>query len=360
MGWVDEPSYIHLPGARRDLLDNVGQGFCHGAAVSSIYHFFGGLRNSPNGDGLAGAARAVRAHAPRTGGSWAAFWGVWCVFENAAFFARGKDDPWNSIAGGAATSGFVRLRQGAHVATRDTIVTAAGLTLLQGFCILLDKHVIVPRTPAVEPPPAVEVEHVFVPPRGFLGIPPRAAIVKEICRWAVSKTPSYGESPDFSLRLAETTGWGFAVGAAIGATFHFQRGLRRSPSCGSSRVAAGAHGVRANALRVGGSLASFNALFYASEWAVSLARRHKEDRWNPIAAAAATCGILRLHRGPHGAVVSALVGASLMALVHGVVISFDRMLAARLPLYPSPLPPLAQVEDDLGCLAASVDHRPSP
>jgi hypothetical protein len=30
MGWLDEPSYTHLPGARRHSLDEVGRGFWYG------------------------------------------------------------------------------------------------------------------------------------------------------------------------------------------------------------------------------------------------------------------------------------------------------------------------------------------
>ncbi|CAL4914927.1 unnamed protein product [Urochloa decumbens] len=203
MGWLDEPSYAHLPGARRHFFDEIGEGFWYGLTGGSVYHFLKGLRDSPNGGRLAGGARAVAAHAPRVGGSWAGFWGVWCVFENAVFFARRKDDPWNGIAGGAVASGFVDLRKGARVAARSTLSGAVVLTFFQGFCILIDKCVVPPASD-VELPPRPVVErgsappvvdrlgrplgttspegHVGVPePRGFLGIPRRAPIVvKEV------------------------------------------------------------------------------------------------------------------------------------------------------------------------------------
>ncbi|RCV44329.1 hypothetical protein SETIT_9G364500v2 [Setaria italica] len=200
MGWLDEPSYAHLPGARRHIIDEVGCGFWCGMTGGSAYHFLKGLRNSPNGDRLAGGARAVRAHAPRLGGSWAGFWAVWEVFENAIFFARRKEDPWNGIAAGAATWGLVDLRRGARVAARSTLVGAAVIGLAEGLRIWLDKHVVLHPAPTVEPPPSFG--HVAAWPAltvdrrprplgstpeghvpkigGFLGIPPRAPIVKEV------------------------------------------------------------------------------------------------------------------------------------------------------------------------------------
>lgn len=220
MGWLDRPSYIHLPGARRHLIDDVGDGFWFGTVWGSTHHLLRGLRHSPNGDRLAGGGRA---NAPRVAGSWAAFWGLWCAFENAAFFARRKDDPWNAIAAAAAASAFVELRRGARVAARAGVSAAVFVALIDGLLILYDRRVDVKPAPAVKLPPgptaevpaaqpapaAVEpvVEAVNVPvaarpaatvdrlgrplgyvepphvrePRGFLGIPSRYPyVVKEV------------------------------------------------------------------------------------------------------------------------------------------------------------------------------------
>ncbi|CAN6300540.1 unnamed protein product [Urochloa humidicola] len=164
-----------------------------------------GLRNSPNGGRLACGARAVAVHAPRMAGSCGSFWGVWDVFENVVFFVRRKDDPWNDIIGGAVASGFVDLRKGARVAARSTLVGAALITFAEGFCILMDKCVIVPPVPDVElPPRVVERDSAWLPAlamdrlgrplgttaslegharvpehSGFLEIPRRAPIVVE-------------------------------------------------------------------------------------------------------------------------------------------------------------------------------------
>ncbi|KAF8698769.1 hypothetical protein HU200_035027 [Digitaria exilis] len=172
MGWRDRPSYIHLPGARRHFIDEVGRGFWGGIMYGSTCHFLRGLRHSPNG------ARAARANAPRVAGSWAAFFGLWCAFENAAFHARRRDDPWNAVAGCAAASAFVELRSGARVAARAGVAGAVFVSLIEGFSLFVDRLVAVKPAPAVEPPPpppppppAVEV----VP-----APPPPAAVVEPV------------------------------------------------------------------------------------------------------------------------------------------------------------------------------------
>ncbi|KAF8728983.1 hypothetical protein HU200_018289 [Digitaria exilis] len=164
MGWRDRPSYIHLPGARRHFIDEVGRDFWGGILYGSTCHFLRGLRHSPNGGRLAGGARAARANAPRVAGSWAAFFGLWCAFENAAFHARRRDDPWNAVASCAAASAFVELRRGARVAARAGVAGAVFVSLIEGLSLVLHRLVAVKPAPAVEPPPPPAVEAVPAPP----------------------------------------------------------------------------------------------------------------------------------------------------------------------------------------------------
>ncbi|KAK3146952.1 hypothetical protein QOZ80_3BG0275700 [Eleusine coracana subsp. coracana] len=177
----------NAPDLRVRFVEEVGDGYLLGLTGGSAYHFFRGLRNSPNGGRLAGAALAVRGNAPRVAGSAAAFWAVWSVFECGMIRARGKEDPWNTIAAGAAASGTVELRRGARAATRWFLGGADFFGLVEGGFIAVERffaQLLPPeeRTPTPTPTPDRDGPvvakkapggHGYEPrPRGFLGIPP--------------------------------------------------------------------------------------------------------------------------------------------------------------------------------------------
>ena len=58
--------------------------------------------------------QAIRREAPRIGGSFAVWGGLFSTFDCTLVALRHKEDPWNSIAAGALTGGFLQLRTGAH------------------------------------------------------------------------------------------------------------------------------------------------------------------------------------------------------------------------------------------------------
>ena len=57
-------------------------------------------------------AQAIRREAPRIGGSFAVWGGLFSTFDCTLVAIRHKEDPWNSIAAGAMTGGFLQLRTG--------------------------------------------------------------------------------------------------------------------------------------------------------------------------------------------------------------------------------------------------------
>ena len=63
---------------------------------------------------LPGSAQAIRREAPRIGGSFAVWGGLFSTFDCTLVAVRHKEDPWNSIAAGALTGGFLSLRTGAR------------------------------------------------------------------------------------------------------------------------------------------------------------------------------------------------------------------------------------------------------
>ncbi|CAL5006305.1 unnamed protein product [Urochloa decumbens] len=128
---------------------------------------------------------------------------------------------------------------------------------------------------------------------------------------------SYGKIPDYRRRLIDSVGTGFMIGGACGSVFDFIKGFFCvSPS--GARLAAGvAQDVLRNAPRHAGLLAAYSALSCSVDMALSLARR-REDPWNPIAAGAASLGLLDMRRGARAAALAAPVGAAVVAVPLGL------------------------------------------
>ncbi|CAA6663399.1 unnamed protein product [Spirodela intermedia] len=76
---------------------------------------------TPQWGAAGGGAQAVRMNAPRVGGSFAVWGGLFSAFDCTMVYVRQKEDPWNSITAGAVTSGFLRMRQGAAAASRSAL-----------------------------------------------------------------------------------------------------------------------------------------------------------------------------------------------------------------------------------------------
>ncbi|CAL4939962.1 unnamed protein product [Urochloa decumbens] len=173
MGCPDEPPPPCYPllgasvGSR--FLVRVGDdAFLIGLTGGSALHFFKGFRGSTNGDGgrIAGAARAVRAYAPRVAGSFAAFSAVWFVVDLARGNNEEEEGPWSFMATTAAARGVIHARQGVRAAARAALGGGAFGVLVQGVLIVIDYWALTP--PAVERPPVIA------------GVPPRKPVAAEI------------------------------------------------------------------------------------------------------------------------------------------------------------------------------------
>ncbi|CAK8535041.1 unnamed protein product [Lathyrus sativus] len=121
------------------ILDDIGGAFGMGAVGGSAFHFLKGLYNSPKGDRLIGATQAVRLNAPRIGGSFAVWGGLFSSFDCTMVYVRQKEDPWNSIVAGAATGGFLAMRQGVAASARSAAFGGVLLALIEGAGIALNK-----------------------------------------------------------------------------------------------------------------------------------------------------------------------------------------------------------------------------
>ncbi|KAL2321335.1 hypothetical protein Fmac_030304 [Flemingia macrophylla] len=121
------------------ILDDIGGAFGMGAVGGSAFHFLKGLYNSPKGHRVVGAAQAVRLNAPRVGGSFAVWGGLFSAFDCTMVYARQKEDPWNSIVAGAATGGLLSMRQGFAASARSAAFGGVLLALIEGAGIMLNK-----------------------------------------------------------------------------------------------------------------------------------------------------------------------------------------------------------------------------
>lgn len=121
------------------ILDDVGGAFGMGAVGGSAFHFIKGLYNSPNGERIVGGVQAVRMNAPRVGGSFAVWGGLFSTFDCSMVYLRQKEDPWNSIIAGAATGGFLQMRLGAGPAARSALFGGVLLALIEGAGIMLNR-----------------------------------------------------------------------------------------------------------------------------------------------------------------------------------------------------------------------------
>ncbi|KDP33795.1 hypothetical protein JCGZ_07366 [Jatropha curcas] len=121
------------------ILDDIGGAFGMGAVGGSAFHFLKGIYNSPSGARLIGGTQAVRMNAPRVGGSFAVWGGLFSAFDCTMVYVRQKEDPWNSIFAGAATGGFLSMRQGLGASARSAVFGGILLALIEGAGIMLNK-----------------------------------------------------------------------------------------------------------------------------------------------------------------------------------------------------------------------------
>ncbi|KAM0061116.1 hypothetical protein Hdeb2414_s0004g00132131 [Helianthus debilis subsp. tardiflorus] len=121
------------------ILDDIGGAFGMGAVGGSAFHFLKGTYNSPTGLRFKGGTDAVRMNAPRVGGSFAVWGGLFSTFDCSMVYLRQKEDPWNSIIAGAATGGFLQMRQGLGPAARSAAFGGVLLALIEGAGIMLNK-----------------------------------------------------------------------------------------------------------------------------------------------------------------------------------------------------------------------------
>ena len=157
------PGAASLPAPRRRepcpdrILDDLGNAFMMGAIGGGIYHMYKGARNSPSGARMVGGFEAIRREAPRMGGAFAVWGGLFSTFDCALVAVRKKEDPWNSIASGALTGGFLALRKGPRQTATQAAIGGALLAMIEGFGIMLTRAM-APPAPGLEQPMDMQMQ----------------------------------------------------------------------------------------------------------------------------------------------------------------------------------------------------------
>ncbi|KAI1946964.1 translocase of the inner membrane [Ophidiomyces ophidiicola] len=130
-------------------------------------------------------------------------------------------------------------------------------------------------------------------------------------------------------------GGAFCMGAIGGAVWHGVKGFRNSPY-GERRIGA-ITAIKARAPVLGGNFGVWGGLFSTFDCAVKGIRK-KEDPYNAIIAGFFTGGALAIRGGYKAARNSAIMCAVFLAVIEGVGIGFQRMMAdnTRLDLPPPP------------------------
>lgn len=171
------------------ILDDIGGAFGMGAVGGSAFHFLRGIYNSPKGERLLGGSQAVRMNAPRVGGSFAVWGGLFSAFDCSMVYVRQKEDPWNSIIAGAATGGFLQMRQGPGVAARSAMFGGILLALIEGAGIMLNRFLSAPQNlpPLEDPMPAGGF------PMGYMPNPAQAGMSSQVPA-AAAESSSEGSS----------------------------------------------------------------------------------------------------------------------------------------------------------------------
>ena len=110
-----------------------------GLIGGGFFNMIGGARNAPRGFNrrLLGGIIRVKERAPLLGGQFAA-WGIcFSTFDCTFAKIRGKEDPWNSIASGAAAGAVMAARQGPKSMVGSAVVGGILLGLIEGMGILM-------------------------------------------------------------------------------------------------------------------------------------------------------------------------------------------------------------------------------
>ncbi|KAG1683577.1 Mitochondrial import inner membrane translocase subunit Tim17-A [Nymphon striatum] len=140
MGLNDHLGSMIKPSPFR-IVDDCGGAFTMGFIGGSIFHGIKGFRNAPSGFSrrMAGSFTAVRQRAPILGGNFAIWGGMFSTIDCTLVYLRKKEDPWNSIASGAATGAILAARSGTGAMLGSACIGGVLLAVIEVVGILFSR-----------------------------------------------------------------------------------------------------------------------------------------------------------------------------------------------------------------------------
>jgi len=127
-----------------------------GCVGGGAWHLVKGFKGSPTGFRTKGALESVRKESPRLGGSFANWGLTFSMFDCSLQYIRKKEDPYNAIAAGALTGGFLQLRHGLKSAAKSAAFGGFLLAIIEGVSISMTR-LMSPAPPGqpLQPPPGM-------------------------------------------------------------------------------------------------------------------------------------------------------------------------------------------------------------
>ncbi|KAI1501901.1 mitochondrial import inner membrane translocase, subunit Tim17/22 [Biscogniauxia marginata] len=129
--------------------------------------------------------------------------------------------------------------------------------------------------------------------------------------------------------ILNDVGVAFAIGSVGGAIWHGVKGFRNSPY-GERHIGA-ITAIKMRAPVLGGNFGTWGGMFSLFDCTIKGLRR-KEDPWNAIGAGFVTGGALAIRGGYRAARNGAISCAVLLAVIEGVGIGFQKMMAGSTKL----------------------------
>ena len=131
--YPDAPASQKFRMVTQEILERVGQVFSIGCLSGSAYYFASGMVQAPKGQRVRQSLVNVRDRTTYFAGSMA----IWCLLFDSCRYSlmvmRGKEDKWNSVAGGFVTSVLMHIRSNFRAGLQQGWYTAMFILVFYSF-----------------------------------------------------------------------------------------------------------------------------------------------------------------------------------------------------------------------------------
>ncbi|TKR66730.1 hypothetical protein L596_022978 [Steinernema carpocapsae] len=121
------------------IVEDAGSAFAMGLIGGSLFHSFGGFKQSAQGQKLRGMISNVRMRSPLTGVQFAAWGGMFSTIDCAMVAIRKKEDPLNSIMSGTLTGALLALRSGPKMMAVSGVLGGVILGMIEGVGLVMNR-----------------------------------------------------------------------------------------------------------------------------------------------------------------------------------------------------------------------------